>query len=236
MISRRTGAAFSRSRQVTKYRRMGRDLEVLSTWALQLCTTRPAPDRAVSGRSISCSASKRSATILSSSTELPVIELPSPASPRQARHTHSCRAPAYLRIPLGTTAHNSSPAEGVEAAKYSNGPEMVNSPGSEPSAPGSRFMSNAVFAFVPLLLHISLPCTPSSALKSTLPLNAVNESGSESSGPVLMSSTSVVPLLVPSLFQSSTPCLPSLALKKSVLPTTYSFSTSALRVRASPLS
>src|SRR5215207_984906 len=48
----------------------------------------------------------------------------------------------------------------------------------------------------------------------------------------LMFLTSLVPLLVPSLFHSSTPCLPSLALKKSVLPATYSFSTSALRVRA----
>src|SRR5919107_450329 len=213
MISRRTGVAFSRSRQVTMYRRMGRDLEVLSTWALQLCTTRPAPDRAVSGRSISCSASKRSATILSSSTELPVIELSSPASPRQARGIHSRRASAYLPIPLSSTAHNSSPAEGVEAAKYRNGPDLVNSPGSEPTAPGSRFMSRAVFAFVPLLLHNSLPCTPSSALKSSLPLNAVNWSGFESAEPVLMSLTSLVPLLVPSLFHSSRPCLPSFAEK-----------------------
>ena len=101
----------------------------------------------------------------------------------------------------------------MEAAKYSNGPEMVNSPGSEPPAPGSRFMSRAVFAFVPLLLHISVPCLPSSALKSSLPLNAVNESGSESSGPVLMSLTSLVPLLVPSLFHNSRPCLPSFAEK-----------------------
>src|SRR3712207_6139352 len=88
MISRRTGAAFSRSRQVTKYRRMGRDLEVLSTWALQLCTTRPAPDRAVSGRSISCSASERSAAILPSSTELPRIE-PSSSAISGGYATHS---------------------------------------------------------------------------------------------------------------------------------------------------
>ena len=141
----------------------------------------------ISGRSISCSARKRSATILSSSTEVPVIELPSSnslasISPPGARHECVPRAcfEIYLNlsIPLGGTAHNSSPAEGVEAAKYSNGPEMVNSPGSEPIAPGSRSMSRAVFAFVPSLLHISLPCTPSSALKRSTPLYAVNWSGS----------------------------------------------------------
>ena len=138
-------------------------------------------------------------------------------SPPGARHECVPRAcfEIYLNlsIPLGGTAHNSSPAEGVEAAKYSNGPEMVNSPGSEPTAPGSRSMSRAVFAFVPSLLHISLPCTPSSALKSSTPLNAVNESGSESALPGLMSLTSVVPLLVPSLLHSSRPCLPSFAVK-----------------------
>src|SRR5215212_7372337 len=48
----------------------------------------------------------------------------------------------------------------------------------------------------------------------------------------LMSLTRVVPLLVPSLFHSSTPCLPSLAFKQRVLPTTNSFSTSALRLTA----
>src|SRR5215217_9540970 len=131
MISRRTGAAFSRSRQVTMYRRMGRDLEVLSTWALQLCTTRPAPDRAVSGRSISCSASKRSAAILSSSTELPVIEPSSPASPPARRAARVCAARLLrdlpgpyldLLLPLVGAAHNSSPAEGLEAAKYRNLP------------------------------------------------------------------------------------------------------------------
>src|SRR5215203_3283890 len=52
----------------------------------------------------------------------------------------------------------------------------------------------------------------------------------------LMFLTSLVPLLVPSVFHSSTPCLPSFAEKNIVSPTTYSFSTSALRVRASPLS
>src|SRR5215212_725873 len=217
MISRRTGAAFSRSRQVTMYRRMGRDLEVLSTWALQLCTTRPAPDRAVSGRSISCSASKRSATILSSSTEVPVIELSSPATPHQARGTRSYRAAAYLPIPLSSTAHNSSPAEGVDAAKYRNGPEVVNSPGSEPTAPGSRFMSRLVFAFVPLLFHISVPCTPSSAVKSSLPLYVVKSLASEPALPGLMSLTSLVPFLVPSLFHNSTPRLPSFAQKWSLL-------------------
>ena len=45
----------------------------------------------ISGRSISCSARKRSATILSSSTEVPVIELPvieslASISPPGARH------------------------------------------------------------------------------------------------------------------------------------------------------
>src|SRR5215211_8893844 len=122
MISRRTGAAFSRSRQVTMYRRMGRDLEVLSTWALQLCTTRPAPDRAVSGRSISWSASKRSATILSSSTELPVIERSSLASPRQARHTLLPRA----CLPANPPRHHGPyflTAEGGGGGKYRNGPE-----------------------------------------------------------------------------------------------------------------
>ena len=89
---------------------------------------------------------------------------------------------------------------------------MVNSPGSEPTAPGSRSMSRAVFAFVPSLLHISLPCTPSSALKR---YSAVRRQlvGVESALPGLMSLTSVVPLLVPSLLHSSRPCLPSVAVK-----------------------
>src|SRR4051794_21588204 len=221
MISRRTGASFSGSRQVTIYRRTGRDLEVLSTWALQLCTTSPAPDRAVSGSSISCSASKRSAAILSSSTELPVIEPSSPSSARRARGTSVPRACFEIYVdllfPLIGAAHNSSPSEGVEAAKYRNLPEVVNSPGSEPTAPRCRSLSRAVFALEPSLPHISLPCTPSSALKSSTPLNAVNVLGSESAGPGLMFSTSLVPLSVPLLFHSSRPFLPSLAAKKRVL-------------------
>ena len=56
-----------------------------------------------------------------------------------------------LLLPLIGAAHNSSPWEGVEAAKYRNLPEVVNSPGSEPSAPGARSLSRVVPALVPSL-------------------------------------------------------------------------------------
>src|SRR5829696_1223865 len=139
----------------------------------------------------------------------------SPPSPRQARHTLVPRAcfEIYPPIPLFATAHNSSPAEGLDAAKYRNLPEVVNSPGSEPIAPGARSLSRVVPAHVPLLSHSSGPCLPSAAAKSSTPPNAVNESASEPILPGLMSLTSLVPFTVPSLFHNSRPCLPSIAVK-----------------------
>src|SRR5215203_4427473 len=155
-----------------------------------------------------------------SSTEVPVIELSSPPSPRQARHTLLPRAcfEIYPLIPLFATAHNSSPAEGLVAAKYRNLPEVVNSPGSEPTAPGARSLSRVVPALVPSLPHSSEPCLPSAAAKSSTPPNTVNESGLEAILSGLISLTTLVPFTVPSLFHNSTPCLPSFAVKKSHLP------------------
>src|SRR5215217_4200181 len=156
-----------------------------------------------------------------SSTEVPVIELSSPPSPRQARHTLLPRAcfEIYPLIPLFATAHNSSPAEGLVAAKYRNLPEVVNSPGSEPTAPGARSLSRVVPALVPSLPHSSGPCLPSAAAKSSTPPNTVNESGLEAILSGWMSLTTLVPFTVPSLFHNSTPCLPSFAVKNIVLPT-----------------
>ena len=75
--------------------------------------------------------------------------------------------------------------------------------------------TSTVPASVPSVFHSSLLCTPSSAMKNSVPPTRVKPTGglkkvaSDEHSPGQMSFTSDVPAAVPSLFQSSRPCVPS---------------------------
>src|SRR5262245_60070145 len=90
----------------------------------------------------------------------------------------------------------------------------------ELAGPGLMSLTMTVPCAVPSLFHSSKPCTPSSAVKNSVPLTSVrfpiHAAGNPPAGPGLMSLTILVPAAVPSLFHSSRPCTPSSAVKNSV--------------------
>ena len=112
--------------------------------------------------------------------------------------------------------------EGGEVQDSAHGRQVVGAgavPIAEGVVPGLMSLTRTVPASVPSLFHSSLPLTPSSAEKNSVPPTAVRSSMSEPEPPGSMSLTRTVPAAVPSLFHSSSPCSPSLARKNSVPPT-----------------